>query len=450
MADQRTMAELLQVPTEGNGNAIVIPTIHAENFELKHGLLNLVTSKQFCGFEKEDPHAHIRCPETWEDLVSKFINQFFPPLKTTNLRNEITNFQECFDESFCEASIDGNLLSKTPKDALTLIENNLKVRTLRNRPVVSKTFPGYQDNIQAYVSAAAINYNQGNVGHLIMLQQNNKLENMLSNYFQMNKPSSLGSLPSNTVANPKDDLKEITTQSGVSYDGPSIPLPPKLVEREPEKWLEKLGDPGKLLIPCNFLEIVECLALANLGVSINLMPLSIWRKLSLLELTPTHMILELTDRSTTIPTSIAEDVFVKVGKFYFLADFVVVDYVVDPRVLLILERPFLRTAQALIDVYGEELTLGVSDEYLWDALERHMCGSEYGEQDKKAAILYEYETFKAIEGKQLLDTYLCYLQVINDLKKYGYKKDNCDVNDALGYKKKAVVITSNPLALVAE
>ncbi|GJU12214.1 reverse transcriptase domain-containing protein [Tanacetum coccineum] len=92
------------------------------------------------------------------------------------------------------------------------------------------------------------------------------------------------------------------------------------------------------------------------------MPLSIWRKLSLPELTPTQMILELADRSTTRPTGIAEDVFVRVGKFHFPADFVVVDYVVDPRVPLILGRPFLRTARALIDVYGEELTLRVSDE----------------------------------------------------------------------------------------
>ncbi|GKA35032.1 hypothetical protein Tco_0721523 [Tanacetum coccineum] len=65
---------------------------------------------------------------------------------------------------------------------------------------------------------------------------------------------------------------------------------------------------------------------------------------------------------------------------------------------------------------------------LWDALERQMRGSEYGEQDRKAAILYEYKTFKATEGEQLLDTYLCYLQVINDLKKCGYKKDNCELN----------------------
>nr|GEU96891.1 hypothetical protein [Tanacetum cinerariifolium] len=86
---------------------------------------------------------------------------------------------------------------------------------------------------------------------------------------------------------------------------------------------------------------------------------------------------------------------------------------------------------------------------LWDALARHMLGSKYGEQDKKAAVLYEYETFKANEGELLLDTYIRYLQVINDLKKFGYSKDNY-VNDAIGSKKKTVVVTSDPLALIAE
>ncbi|GKC51168.1 reverse transcriptase domain-containing protein [Tanacetum coccineum] len=131
-----------------------------------------------------------------------------------------------------------------------------------------------------------------------------------------------------------------------------------------KKLPEKLRDPRKFLIPCDFPELVECLALADLGTSINLMPLSIWKKLSLPELTPTRMILELTDRSTTSPSGITEDVFVKVGKFHFPDDFVVVDYVVDPRVPLILRRPFLRTERALIDVYGEELTLRVDDEVI--------------------------------------------------------------------------------------
>nr|GEY74805.1 hypothetical protein [Tanacetum cinerariifolium] len=86
---------------------------------------------------------------------------------------------------------------------------------------------------------------------------------------------------------------------------------------------------------------------------------------------------------------------------------------------------------------------------LWDALATHMLGSEYGEQDRKAAVLYEYETFKATEGELLLDTYIRYLQVINDLKKCGYSKDNY-VNDAMGSKKKTVVVTSDPLALIVE
>ncbi|GJT29327.1 reverse transcriptase domain-containing protein [Tanacetum coccineum] len=92
------------------------------------------------------------------------------------------------------------------------------------------------------------------------------------------------------------------------------------------------------------------------------MPLSVWKQLSLPELTSTRMTLELADRSVAHPKGVAEDVFVKVGKFYFPADFVVVDYDVDPRVPLILGRPFLRTTRALIDVYGEELTLRVDDE----------------------------------------------------------------------------------------
>ncbi|GJV79579.1 reverse transcriptase domain-containing protein [Tanacetum coccineum] len=117
-----------------------------------------------------------------------------------------------------------------------------------------------------------------------------------------------------------------------------------------KKFPEKLGDPGRFLIPCDFSEMDECLALADLGASINLMPLSVWEKLNLPDLTKTRMILELADRTISTPTGIAEDVFVKVGTFYFLPDFVVFDYIADPRVPLILGRPFLRTARALIDV----------------------------------------------------------------------------------------------------
>nr|GEZ03373.1 DNA-directed DNA polymerase [Tanacetum cinerariifolium] len=384
---------------------------------------------------------------TWEDLVSKFINQFFPPSKTTNLRNEITIFQQRFDESFCEAwerfkdllracphhdfmklhqidtfynsltSIDqdslnaaagGNLLTKTPKDALTLIENKSKFCTSQNRPVVAKVstststsgispdvaaltdavkalllknttppptfvkaveesyvtcgrphpyyqflatdgnaFLGYHDNIQAYVSAAAVNYNQENTGH-----RPSRNSTYRAPYALLHMPK-FASTFKNLLIN-KEKLFKMTN-TPVNENCSAVIL---------KKLPKKLGDPGKFLIPCNFPEIVKCLALADLGAIINLMPLFIWRNLSLLELTPTQMILELADWSTTRPTDIAEDVFVRVGKFYFSADFVVVDFVFDPRVPLILERPFLRIARALIDVYGEELTLRVGDEVI--------------------------------------------------------------------------------------
>nr|GEV51375.1 reverse transcriptase domain-containing protein [Tanacetum cinerariifolium] len=105
-----------------------------------------------------------------------------------------------------------------------------------------------------------------------------------------------------------------------------------------------------------------CHVLANLGASINLMPLSIWKNLSLPELIPTRMTLELVDRSITLPKGVAEDIFIKVGKFHFPTDFVVVDFEADPRVPLILGRSFLRIGRALIDVYEEEITLWVNDE----------------------------------------------------------------------------------------
>ncbi|GKF89955.1 reverse transcriptase domain-containing protein, partial [Tanacetum coccineum] len=124
-----------------------------------------------------------------------------------------------------------------------------------------------------------------------------------------------------------------------------------------KKLLEKLGDPGRFLIPCDFSEFDSYLALADLGASINLMPLSIWKKLQLSGLTETKMVLELADRTISKPTDVAENVFVKVGKFYFPTNFVVLDFIADPRVPLILGQPFLRMAHALIDVYKREITL---------------------------------------------------------------------------------------------
>nr|GEV98504.1 reverse transcriptase domain-containing protein [Tanacetum cinerariifolium] len=134
----------------------------------------------------------------------------------------------------------------------------------------------------------------------------------------------------------------------------------------------KLGDLGKFLIPCEFSGMDECLALADLGASINFMPLSVWEGLSLPELTPTCMTLELADRSVSKPIGIAKDVSFKVGVFHFPADFVVVDFEPDPRVPLILERCFLKTSRALIDVHKGELTLRIRNEAITYNLDQTM------------------------------------------------------------------------------
>nr|GEV54108.1 hypothetical protein [Tanacetum cinerariifolium] len=498
MADQCTMAELLRAPIEGYAEAIVVPLILADQFELKHSLINMMTTNQFFGLEKDNPHDHIRTARrwlkkeilhlihTWEELVSKFINEFFPPSRTTNLRNKISNFQQRFDESFHEAwdrykdllrvcphhgfielhqldtfynalnpadqdslnaAAGGNLLERINQQtsvATTAMTAMLKQfqATLPPAPVKAveetcvtyggahpyyqcltaggNTFPELRDNIQEKVrrmNEANMKAMQAQIDMVknelrnkmkssiqtSLSNQINEIINMMASFLQMNTASAsgLGSLPSNTVANPKGELKAITTRSGLVIDGPTISTPsrsinpeedehveetftdPNLAEittkvppppaqkykppsqqeyvvhrRDPlhptllsnkeklqelantllnencsevilKKLPEKLGDPGKFLISCGFSEL-KCKALANLGASINLMPLSIWKKL---------------------------DVFVSVGKFTFPADFVIVDYESDHRVPFILGRPFLRTARALIDVHGEEMIL---------------------------------------------------------------------------------------------
>ncbi|GJZ76462.1 reverse transcriptase domain-containing protein [Tanacetum coccineum] len=253
MADNRTMAEMLQAPTEGYEDAIVVPAITADNFELKHSLLTLVQNKQFFGHDKEDPHAHIR-----------YFNKITSTMKFPNVPSTIN------------VSAERSPTTWMPKFA----------------PMFRK------------------------------------------------------------LLNDKDKIIELT-KTPVNENCSAVIL---------KKFPEKLGDPGRFLIPCEFSEMNECLALADLDASINLMPLSIWKELSLPALTKTQMIFELADRMISTPTSIAEDVFVKVGTFFFPADFVVVDYVVDPRVPLILGRPFLRTARALIDVHVEQMTLRHDDQ----------------------------------------------------------------------------------------
>ncbi|GJS14858.1 reverse transcriptase domain-containing protein [Tanacetum coccineum] len=277
MDDTRTMAQLLEAPTEGYEDAIVVPEITADNFELKHGLLNLVQNKQFFGHDKEDPHAHIRyfnkitstmkfpnvpstsvklmlfpfslegaariwlekepprSIQTWDDLVSKFINKFFPPSKTTNLRNEITRFQQRFDETFYEAWDRFNDLLRAFPSAVVVSTSWLsklppiKLHLLR--------FKVYQRKISKLLKANdAVMRNMSRLKVQNMQNQFTNLTDMLSKFVTSNTASTLGTLPSNTVTDPKEDLKGITTRSGVAYKGPTIPITysPKVMERETE------------------------------------------------------------------------------------------------------------------------------------------------------------------------------------------------------------------------
>nr|GEU44834.1 reverse transcriptase domain-containing protein [Tanacetum cinerariifolium] len=157
-------------------------------------------------------------------------------------------------------------------------------------------------------------------------------------------------------------IKSLLTNKDKLFELATTPLNEHCSAVLLKKLPKKLGDPGKFLIPCDFPRMDECLALTDLGASINPMPLLVWNKLSLPKLTPTLMTLKLADRSISRPIGVAEYVFIKVGKFHFPADFVVVDFDADPRVPLILGRSFLKTERALIDAYARELTLRVNNE----------------------------------------------------------------------------------------
>ncbi|GJR51770.1 reverse transcriptase domain-containing protein [Tanacetum coccineum] len=581
MADNRAMAQLLQAPTEGYEDAIVIPEINA-NFELKHD-----TFYNALNANDQDSLNSATGGNFLDKMPRECLRIIESKSKVRNSRNKAVVAKVSLNSSTSGISPDAVALTTEVYELKNMMKTMLIDKRKAQSPATVKAveqscvtcggahsyrnYPAtdgnvYRDNIQEYVSqATAANFNQGNTNSrppMVANQirppgfppiQNNQnrqvyqpptsqppvyqaqpyqapaqqmqgvsntdfenyvkandavlrnmqnqgqglqnqmrnLTEMLSKFVNSNTASSSnsGSLPSNTVTNPKEDLKGITTRSGTAYQGPTIhTYSPKVVERRTEvtkdtvfptnngitedvqppivlvekqnpvsepdiapvsapmpnpkpsipypsrrndekhrenaneqkekfyeifkdmsfeisfmdaltlmpkfastlkalignkeklsemartplnehcsavilnKLPEKLGDPGRFLIPCKFPGMDECLALADLGASINLMPFSVWKKLNLPDLTPTCMTLELADRSISRPIGIAKDVNVKVGVFQFPADFVVVDFEPDPRVPLILGRCFLKTSRALIDVYEGELTLRVGNE----------------------------------------------------------------------------------------
>nr|GEV31829.1 hypothetical protein [Tanacetum cinerariifolium] len=356
MAYQRTMAGLLRAPIEGYAEAIVVPSILAEQFELKHSLINMMTSDQH-GIDTKISFVHPHHGFTELHQLDTFYNALNPA-----------------DQDSLNSAAGGNLLERVTRDVLTIIENKSKVCNSRNKSVVSQvkssdansnssseiaklthtvnqqtsvvttamtailkqfqatsplasvkaveeicitcggahlyyqclaaggnTFPELRDNIQGYVAAPAVNYNQGNSVYRppeqsyqaptqqnqvvplselekvkrmneanmkamqtqinnvknelrnemkILIQasmsnQTNELKNMMASFFQMNTAFTLGSgsLPSNTITNPKGELKSITTRSGIVLDGPSVLIPPPFINtKEDERADETLTD----------------------------------------------------------------------------------------------------------------------------------------------------------------------------------------------------------------
>ena len=167
-------------------------------------------------------------------------------------------------------------------------------------------------------------------------------------------------------------LKELLKAKDYLGEVANVPLSAGCSAVILNKLPEKLADPGMFTIPCLFGDDVRRYALADSGASINLMPYSLYEKLALGDLSPTRMTLSLADRSVKCPRGILKNVLVKVDRFVFPVDFVVMDMEADTVVPIILGRPFLRTAKAIIDVYEGKLTFRVGDESICLKIEKSM------------------------------------------------------------------------------
>ncbi|GJZ20767.1 reverse transcriptase domain-containing protein [Tanacetum coccineum] len=471
--DLRTMEELCQPSLDGRGGPIAPIAIQATTFGLKNDMIQQVQNS--CPFRGPGDDANKHLDKFLHVTQSMKVNGVSDDALRLHLfPYSLQDRAAEWHRDTINAAAGGTFMKRRPEECYDLIEN------------MTAHHNDWDTSAQRNESSSSITSSNPEIASLKlqMEEMNRNLTRVLQTNQQVN---TYGSLLVNTVANPKGELKAITTRSGLVLDEPSVPMPPPFInpeedEREEEiltdqdnseftikvpppsvqqakppkqrnfvihqrdprhpnipypsrmnqekqkekdevqihkfwqmfkqlhinitladalilipkyqkmlksllsnkeklielantpvsencsavilkKLPEKLGDPGKFLIPCGFNEL-KCKALADLGASINLMPLSVWKELGLPELISTQMTLELANRDICTPKGIARDVFVPVGKFTFPADFVIVDYESDPRVPLILGRPFLRTARALIDVHGEEMILRDGNERL--------------------------------------------------------------------------------------
>nr|GEZ96048.1 reverse transcriptase domain-containing protein [Tanacetum cinerariifolium] len=432
------MAQMLQAPIEGYEDAIVVPPINANNFELKQTLINLVHSNQFMG--RQDPHNHLRffnkvtstfrhpkVPNTtvklllfsfslegeariwldkepprsiltWEDLIAAVLedkldicmNRFeksliemknslitpTAPLKavTKNRQNQTRppGYYQPAQQNNNQNRFQGNNLNQNrqpnqgalyqnrppqnpnfqalPQNAVTqgkfgayTTANDANMNNLqpkfdnfqRNQQDFQKKFEQKQDDFQNQMMQFMQNlYNKPSTSREAriwldkepprsILTWEDLVSKFINQFFPPSKTTYLSNEITNFLQKPNETFNEAWERfKDLLRQTPSIQQPdeiswirfPANVYRslKVSPKLEKLGDPGRFLIPCDFLEFNNCLALADLEASINLTPLSIWKKLGLPTLNDTKMVLELADRTISKPTGVAENVFVKV------------------------------------------------------------------------------------------------------------------------------------------
>nr|GEU99202.1 reverse transcriptase domain-containing protein [Tanacetum cinerariifolium] len=361
----RTMEELCQPSINGRGRPIALIPIQATDFALPWY-----------------DHLPRNSIYSFDDMMRKFLSKYFPPSMVTRLRNEITKFEQKSHESLFEAweryklSIDqcsnhnmllvtqidtfyngltlshrdtinvvagGTFMQKTPKECYELIEN----------------MTAHHDHWDSSKIRDETSRNISSTSTTESPEVGRQLEMMNKNFFRDDETNSNGSLPSNAILNPRADLKAITTRSGVTLAGPSVSSPSKEVDQEPETITDLVLTRSTNNVPP--LVVQPSPASTSFStISSSKMP-----KVTKDMVQPSTKNIQPPVAQTQVPI---EPVVAPKPKQTIPypsranKQKLLVDYVVDPRVPLILGRPFLRTGRALIDVYGKELTLRVDDE----------------------------------------------------------------------------------------
>nr|GEV29238.1 reverse transcriptase domain-containing protein [Tanacetum cinerariifolium] len=458
MADQRTMPELLRALTVGYAEAIAVPSILADQFELKHSLINMMTTDQFFRLEKDNPHDHIRwfnkitstikykdvpnyaiklmlfpfslagaarrwlekepsrSIHTWEDLAWDRYKDLFracPHHGFTEL-HQLDTFYNALnpaDQDSLNAAAGSNLLERHTQDVLTIIENKSKVRNSRNKSVVSQVKSCYANSNSSSEIAK--------LTHAVNQQTSDVTTAMTTILKQFQATPPLASVKAaeeigvtcggvhpyyqclaiggNTFPELQNNIQGYVSAATIITIRVISFIVLQLscpTRRNFKNWQTHLL--MKIAQRCQHqLDATLCL-----------------EEVRFPELISTRMTIELANQAICTPPGITRDVFVPISRFTFPADFVTVDYENDPRVPFILGRPFIRTVRALIDVHGEEMILYDGDVRL--TLNMRHETSSYSNQPQRESINLINIFNNSNEGNVLPETLLD-LDSTNDL-----------------------------------